>query len=317
MDNTAETLHNLAARMFYFGLITTQAVPILGGMQNITTPYEAALRLRVGLGDTKPIEGAPLDSPVRRRTFRPHGTPDWHLLIILEGDFVMDEESGHPTTLSARSAALFPPHTRQDYMLSKENAKGRFFWAHFFPEASLLPLIEWPQGASGWSSLQWSHENLLHDQILEASVRCDTYFRSNYNRKRSLALLALEEIFRLILQGNPLDQLNELDDRVAKTLQLIAKNIQQAITLKDLSAEVGLSSSRLCHVFTENMHCGVMEYIERQRIKIASGMLRNSQLPINQIAIDCGFSSPYYFSRRFHKAKGMTPTEYRSASEKQ
>ena len=286
-------------------------------MKNGITPYEAALRLRVGLSDTKPIEGAPLDSPVRRRTFRPHGTPDWHLLVILEGDFVIDEESSHPTTLSVRSAILFPPHTRQDYMLSKEKAKGRFFWAHFFPEASLLPLIEWPQGASGWSRLEWSHEDLLHNQILEACMRCDTYFLSDYKRKRSLALLALEEIFRLILQVNPLDQLDALDDRVAKSLQFIAKNIQQTLTLEVLSAEVGLSPSRLSHVFTENMHCGVTEYIERQRIKSAAGMLRNSQLPINQIATDCGFSSPYYFSRRFHKAKGMTPTEYRSASEKQ
>ena len=281
-------------------------------MRDKITPYEAALRLQVGF--SAPPDEESLDS--RCRTFRPYGTPDWHLLVIFEGDFVIDAESDHPEILHPRSAVLFPPHVKQDYMQVKNQGSGRFFWAHFFPEASLFPLLDWPRTQTAWQRLFWEDEEVLHGQILAACKRCDVYYHSDYTRKYSLSLLVLEEVFRLIFQINPLHQQDALDDRVAKSLQFIAKNLGRAFTLEEISAEIGLSTSRLSHVFSENMHCGVMEYVERQRLKVATGMLRNSQLPIMQIATDCGFSSPYYFSRRFHRAKGMSPTEYRGAHEK-
>lgn len=283
-------------------------------MPNSTTPYEPALRLQVGIGYSTPSEGCLEDSPDRRRTIRPNGTPDWHLLIILEGDFMLNPESDHPIELPPRSAVLFPPHVTQDYMLNEKCDSGKTFWAHFFPEASMLELLDWPKITAGIGGLQWHDNKTIHQEILDASMRCIHYFDSDYNRRRTLSLLSLEETLRLISQTNPQAPLDALDDRVAASIQFIAQHITTPLSLEDVASSIGLSTSRLSHIFITNLNCSVMSYIEKQRIQLACGMLTNSQIPISQIADNCGFSSAYYFSKRFRKIKNMSPTDYRLAS---
>lgn len=281
------------------------------------TPYELSLRLQAGFGATHPIRGATGASPQRRRTVRPNGTPDWHLLLVFEGEYTLDMETDHPGTLTAQSAVLYPPHVRQDYILSPDHHVGRTFWAHFYPEASMLEVLDWPKKQAEWSILQWKGNETLDQQITDACRRCDGYLQSDYRRNRTLALLSLEEIFRLILQVNPTAQMDALDDRVAKTLSYVANHIKTPLTIELLAANVGLSPSRLSHIFVRHMHCGIMEYIGMLRIKMACGMLSNTQLPIKTVSEECGFSTPYYFSKKFRKIKNTSPSAYRKANPQQ
>ncbi len=284
-------------------------------MHEELTPYELSLRLQAGFATIHSILGVAGESCKRQRTIRPNGTPDWHLLIVLKGEYILDIDSTNPVTLYPKSAILFPPHHRQDYTLSDDHPTGQMFWVHFYPEASMLEPLEWPKDEEGLAILQWEGNDRLGQQITEACARCDSYLSSDYQRNRTLALLSLEEIFWLISQVNPLSQLEALDDRVAATLQFIASNIKSPLTIQTLAEQVGLSPSRLSHIFAQNKHCGIMEHIERLRIKMACNMLLNTPLPINIISEECGFSSSYYFSKRFRKAKNMSPTEYRNTEE--
>lgn len=275
------------------------------------TPYVPALRLRVGLGVTDPMDGESGDSPKRRRTIRPKGTPDWHLLVIFEGEFTVNLKDGNSFQLFPGQAILYPANTEQDYMLSENCSFGKTFWAHFFPEASMLRLLKWPQYDDSVGVLSWGENPQLNENIQHACNRCVSYFDSDYHRKKSLALLTLEEVLLLISQVNPLMFLDSLDDRVAVSILFIANNITERITLKDVAEEAGLSTSRLSHLFQTNLNCSVMSYLEKQRIQIATTMLLQSKVPISQVAQDCGFSSPYYFSKRFKQIKKMSPKQYR------
>lgn len=51
--------------------------------------------------------------------------------------------------------------------------------------------------------------------------------------------------------------------------------------------------------------------LTRLRIDKAKNALRYSDRPVKQIARECGFSSPYYFSRCFHEETGLSPTAFR------
>lgn len=46
------------------------------------------------------------------------------------------------------------------------------------------------------------------------------------------------------------------------------------------------------------------------KMEAARGLIREGQLNITEISSRLGFSSVHYFSRRFKKLTGMTPTEY-------
>ena len=51
------------------------------------------------------------------------------------------------------------------------------------------------------------------------------------------------------------------------------------------------------------------------RIRRASALLRESTLPITEIALRCGFGDSNYFSRAFRKASGMTPSQFRKGGQ--
>ena len=64
-------------------------------------------------------------------------------------------------------------------------------------------------------------------------------------------------------------------------------------------------------MFQKYLHCSPTEYIRRQKIFLAAGLLSFTDDPVTGIGSRCGFSSPSYFSSEFKKIIGKTPVEYR------
>ena len=52
--------------------------------------------------------------------------------------------------------------------------------------------------------------------------------------------------------------------------------------------------------------------LEKARCQLGAG-----ELPINEIAADCGFSDRYAFSKAFRKYTGISPGKYRAAAREQ
>jgi transcriptional regulator GlxA family with amidase domain len=53
------------------------------------------------------------------------------------------------------------------------------------------------------------------------------------------------------------------------------------------------------------------DYVNRCRIKRAERMLRDTDMPIERIISECGFSNRTAFFQKFSKAIGRTPLQYR------
>jgi transcriptional regulator GlxA family with amidase domain len=54
------------------------------------------------------------------------------------------------------------------------------------------------------------------------------------------------------------------------------------------------------------------QYHLQLRIGRAKDLLTGTALPVQQIAIQLGFDSPFYFSRIFKKKTGLAPQEWRT-----
>ena len=52
-------------------------------------------------------------------------------------------------------------------------------------------------------------------------------------------------------------------------------------------------------------------YILEMRVKRAAELLENTDLPMQKVGEEVGFSDQNYFSRIFKKYKGRTPSSYR------
>ena len=61
---------------------------------------------------------------------------------------------------------------------------------------------------------------------------------------------------------------------------------------------------------------GVNDYINRLRIEKSVYLLTNTNLNINEISYEVGFTYPRYFSTSFKQIKGMTPTQFKEEKKK-
>jgi AraC family transcriptional regulator len=54
------------------------------------------------------------------------------------------------------------------------------------------------------------------------------------------------------------------------------------------------------------------QYLLQQRIERAKQLLKQTELSIVEIALDCGFSSHSHLSKQFRSFTGVTPKTYRA-----
>ena len=69
-------------------------------------------------------------------------------------------------------------------------------------------------------------------------------------------------------------------------------------------------------VFHNEDILGVNDYINRLRIEKSVFLLTNTNMNINEISYEVGFSYPRYFSTSFKQIKGMTPTRFKEENKK-
>lgn len=101
---------------------------------------------------------------------------------------------------------------------------------------------------------------------------------------------------------------SELADQVS---QYIATHYQEDINLSHLTTEFLVVPTCLNKNFKKKNNCTVMQYLEHIRMKNAQERLKETTLPISEIAQQVGYHDANYFTRAFKKVYGMTPREYR------
>ncbi len=121
-----------------------------------------------------------------------------------------------------------------------------------------------------------------------------------------ISLQLTEFLNRLLLESKT----NE-PDIIRKAKELIADRIDERISLGDISNEVHVSVFYFCKLFKQSTGMTFTEYVNRQRIELAKGELKNTEKPVTEISYSVGFQSLSQFNRCFLKYAGEAPREYR------
>ncbi len=100
--------------------------------------------------------------------------------------------------------------------------------------------------------------------------------------------------------------------RLADALSYLEENYQRPLELAELAAKANLSKNQFLRVFKKAFGRTPMTYLAERRIQKAQRLLKDTSLPISQIAFDTGFADSNYFSRRFRQVTGKSPRNYRS-----
>ena len=103
---------------------------------------------------------------------------------------------------------------------------------------------------------------------------------------------------------------------VQKTILIIDSDLSADLTLSSLAEAQGVSSGYLATLFKKETAKTVSEYVRERRVKLASHLLRTTNLQIQTVALHCGILDVQYFSKIFRRECGMTPKEYREQTRK-
>lgn len=98
-----------------------------------------------------------------------------------------------------------------------------------------------------------------------------------------------------------------------KALWYIRAHLENAVTVSQIAAFVGLSRSQLFRVFREHMHCSPSEALARARADHARQLLRDTKLTLPQIAAACGYAGAAHLCTAFRRDCGMTPAAWRKS----
>ena len=100
-------------------------------------------------------------------------------------------------------------------------------------------------------------------------------------------------------------------EEVEKAIKYMRKNFDKRIDMDELAEEVFLSHSGLIWKFKRELNTTPSKYLGILRLQYAKQLLLNYPYSITEISEMCGYSNPYYFTNAFHRAFGMSPTDFR------
>jgi AraC family transcriptional regulator len=98
-----------------------------------------------------------------------------------------------------------------------------------------------------------------------------------------------------------------------RVLAYISDHLAQPITLADLAALVPMDPYHFLKAFRQAIGITPHQYLLARRMERAQALLKDSTMPITDVAFQVGFRTPSHFTWHFRRQTGVTPTAYRRA----
>jgi AraC family transcriptional regulator len=106
----------------------------------------------------------------------------------------------------------------------------------------------------------------------------------------------------------------------AKTAPLWARRVDELlrdkwnvpVSLDELSLAVGVHPVTISKHFRKYFACTLGEYLRKLKVEKSIILVKNSRLPLTEIAYQCGFADQSHFTKVFKETTGFLPKEFRN-----
>jgi AraC family transcriptional regulator len=99
--------------------------------------------------------------------------------------------------------------------------------------------------------------------------------------------------------------------KMRRVIEFIEDNLEGDLSLQAMAAEVDISPLYLARAFKAAVGQSPHQYVLARRIERAKELLRNTDLPVVDVALSSGFSSQSHLSHWFIRQVGVSPAVYR------
>ena len=100
---------------------------------------------------------------------------------------------------------------------------------------------------------------------------------------------------------------------VRKARNYIAAHIREKIRLQEIADAIGISSSYLSRVFSQETGKSISQFILEEKMNVACNLLKYSDYSVTNISTYINVVPQSYFSSVFRQIVGSTPQQYRQS----
>lgn len=101
------------------------------------------------------------------------------------------------------------------------------------------------------------------------------------------------------------------EDRLARAVQFCQERFREPLGVKEIAHEAGMSREHFTRLFVEEMRQPPAAFLRQLRINEAATLLRETELPLREVAMRSGFFSARHLMRAFQRVHRFGPSEYR------
>lgn len=98
---------------------------------------------------------------------------------------------------------------------------------------------------------------------------------------------------------------------VEKAILFIDDNYCRPMKISDVADSLCINRSYLYTLFFKETGLSPQQYLSNLRIERSLGLLKNTELPIEMVAVCCGYMDYRVFYKAFKKHMGVSPAVYR------
>jgi len=152
-------------------------------------------------------------------------------------------------------------------------------------------------------------------QAVKDMMEHNTYGIANDLRRNG----QLQMFLSIIAESVPIEKKGEAesaDNYVRRAVEFIQGNYCNPIKVTDVADYVCINRSYLYTLFKNGVGMSPQQFLTTFRITKATELLQLTELPIESIALSCGYTDPLVFTKAFKQMKNMSPSAYRKEIQK-
>lgn len=231
---------------------------------------------------------------------------DYQLVVIHRGDLslLLDHEQIH---VPAGYGILLTPRHREHFLFSRDQ-ETHHSWCSVAPKA--IPSVLRREMQSQRGPIPFAGRMLA---LLEMSRRAQPSGAAEEPVQAGFYLglgLAILCDFVLAARSGQLPN-SSAETTLAKMDHFIWEQHARPLSLQDIARAVGISRQHLLKLCRQHGRPTPISHLYKTRLEIATDLLRQSGLSINNIADKCGFVNIFHFSRKFKETYGQSPGAWR------
>lgn len=250
--------------------------------------------------------------------FKTHSHKRIEINYILQGSCVMKLENELIKLVQNNSILVFPGSKHDFYVDSKSGVKivqlefqiNEVVYSTFknLPESEFSFLYKLRSREIYYMKIPHNPEirNCMERIIKENQLKRKGYESLVNIYFMELLILLSRYINRQLLVSEQLE-----NAYLKKAMGIIHENYCSSLSVTNIARECNVSTRYLRRLFKLHLESTPQEYGNNLKIKKASELLADRNIPIKEIAYSVGYTTPQYFSRAFKEKYGFSPKVYR------